>query len=544
MKAAAAIAEILKREGVEILFAYPRNNVIEAAAEANIRPIIVRQERVAVHMADGYTRQHRGTKIGVFACQHGPGAENAYGSVAQAYGESIPLLILPQGFGRRVSQVGSNFNSAKVMAHVSKHAESIALVSEIPSIFRRAFSLLRNGRRRPVVVEIPLDIYTEDVAEPLDYTPVLSARSGPDPTDVEKAADILLGAKRLVIYSGGGVHWANAYAELQELAELLAAPVCSSLEGKSTFNELHPLALGTGGGARPQTVQDFLLNSDVIFGVGCSFMQTSFGVTMPAGKTIVHATHDPNDVNSEIGVKAALIGDAQLSLRALIDVCTKKLNGKKRDATAVEKEIKSIEAEWMRKWQPLLDSTETPISPYRVINELQKAVDKDNVIVTHDAGSPRDQLIPFWKATAPHSYMGWGKTTQLGYGLGLAMGAKLAKPDKLCINVWGDAAIGFTGMDIETAVRGRIPILSILFNNSSMAVELAVMPEATEKFRSTDISGNYAELAKALGAYGERITDPNDIAAAIKRGIEQTKAGKPALLEFITRKEVRVSKFA
>jgi acetolactate synthase-1/2/3 large subunit len=166
----------------------------------------------------------------------------------------------------------------------------------------------------------------------------------------------------------------------------------------------------------------------------------------------------------------------------------------------------------------------------------------DNVVITHDAGSPRDQLTPYWKSTTPLSYIGWGKTTQLGYGLGLAMGAKLACPDKLCINVWGDAAIGFTGMDFETAVRERLPILSILLNNSAMAIELNIMPVATEKFRSTDISGNYAEFAKALGGYGERITEPGDIAAAIRRGIEATERGQPALLEFITSQETRASR--
>jgi thiamine pyrophosphate-dependent acetolactate synthase large subunit-like protein len=178
-----------------------------------------------------------------------------------------------------------------------------------------------------------------------------------------------------------------------------------------------------------------------------------------------------------------------------------------------------------------------------VLWDLQKTVDVANTIITHDAGSPRDQLMPFWKSTTPLSYIGWGKTTQLGYGLGLAMGAKLVHPDKLCINVWGDAAIGFTGTDFETAVRERLPILSILLNNSSMAIELAVMPEATQKYRATDISGDYAMMARSLGGYGERVTSVKDIVPAIKRGIEQTKAGKPALLEFITCQETRLSKY-
>jgi acetolactate synthase-1/2/3 large subunit len=192
---------------------------------------------------------------------------------------------------------------------------------------------------------------------------------------------------------------------------------------------------------------------------------------------------------------------------------------------------------------PKLTSDETPLNPYRVLWDLAHTVDLDNTIITHDAGSPRDQISPFWKSTKPLSYIGWGKTTQLGYGLGLAMGAKLARPEKLCINVWGDAAIGFTGMDFETAVRERIPILSILLNNFSMAIELKVMPVSTERYRSTDISGDYAAMARAFGGYGERVTEPDEIIPAIRRGIEQTRQGTPALLEFITSKEVDVSKF-
>ena len=169
-----------------------------------------------------------------------------------------------------------------------------------------------------------------------------------------------------------------------------------------------------------------------------------------------------------------------------------------------------------------------------MICDLLHTVDVPNTIITHDAGSPRDQLSPFWQAVSPLSYIGWGKSTQLGYGLGLTMGAKLARPDKLCMNVWGDAAIGMTGMDFETAARERIPILSILMNNFSMAMEIPAMRISTEKFRSTDITGNYADFARALGGYGERVTQPSEIVPAIKRGIAETLAGRPALLEFIT----------
>ena len=281
----------------------------------------------------------------------------------------------------------------------------------------------------------------------------------------------------------------------------------------------------------------------MIFGIGCSFTETGYGVSMPEGKTIIHATLDPDDLNKDVVATHALIGDASLTLAALLDEIEDRLGGTSRDARPVANEIASGRESWLAEWMPKLTSDEIPLSPYRVIWDLAHTVDRPNTIITHDAGSPRDQLSPFWEALTPLSYIGWGKTTQLGYGLGLAMGAKLARPDQLCINVWGDAAIGFTGMDFETAVRERIPILSILLNNFSMAIELDVMPVSTEKYRSTDISGDYSAMARAFGGYGERVTEPVEIAPAIRRGIEQTEQGTPALLEFITSKETEISSF-
>jgi thiamine pyrophosphate-dependent acetolactate synthase large subunit-like protein len=543
MKAAEIIADILKREGVDILIAYPVNHVIEYSARAGIRTIIVRQERTGLHMADAISRLSSGKTLGVFAMQHGPGAENAFGGVAQAYGESVPILVLPQGYARRIAHVDPNFNSVLNFKHITKMAEPITSIKEIPNIFRRAFTQLRSGRGRPVLIEIPTDIYAEEFEEPLTYTPGLATRFGPDPDAVKQATDVLLNAKNPLIYAGQGVHYAEAWPQLKRLAELLACPVTTSLEGKSAFPEDHPLALGSGGRAIPRTVHEYLQNADVIFGIGCSFTETGFGLTIPKGKTIIHNTVDPVDVNKDVIAQHALIGDSGLTLDAMLEIVEDSLGGVTRDATAVAADIAKMKSDWLAEWMPKLTSDDAPLSPYRVLWDLAKTVDPYNTIITHDAGSPRDQLSPFWVSRQPLSYIGWGKTTQLGYGLGLAMGAKLARPDQLCINVWGDAAIGFTGMDFETAVRERIPILSILLNNFSMAIELDIMKVSTEKFRSTDISGNYAAMAQAFGGYGERVTEPGDIIPAIQRGIEQTKNGIPALLEFITSKETSISKF-
>jgi acetolactate synthase-1/2/3 large subunit len=531
------VAEILKREGVQFLIGYPVNPIIEAAAEADIRTIIVRQERTGLHMADAVSRITSGDRIGVFTMQHGPGTENSFGGVAQAFGDSVPILVLPGGYQRKMLNLPPNFSSYLNYQHITKYTEQVILTDSVPSAMRRAFTQVRNGRPRPVLVELPYDLLHDEVADGWTYTPAPRLRSAPDPQDVDRAAAALVSAQRPVIYAGQGVHYARAWPQLRELAELLEAPVTTSLQGKSAFPETHALSLGSGGRSISKQLHHFLHQADLIFGIGCSFTTTTYGVGMPKGKRIVHATLDPADINRDLNCEVGLVGDARLTLDALITAVRDRLGGKPRGrAQAVAEEIKRHKSEWMAQWMPRLTAASTPLSPYRVIWDLLHTVDVANTIITHDAGSPRDQISPFWESVSPLSYIGWGKTTQLGYGLGLAMGAKLAAPDKLCINVWGDAAIGFTGMDFETAVRERIPILSVLLNNFSMAIELKIMKAATEKYRSTDISGNYAEFAKALGGHGERVTQPGEIVPAIKRAIAKTHEGTPALLEFIIEK--------
>jgi acetolactate synthase-1/2/3 large subunit len=544
MKCSDAIAEILKREGVRFLIGYPVNPVFEAAAKVDIRTIIVRQERVGLHMADAVSRITSGQQVGVFAMQWGPGSENAFGGVAQAYSESVPLVVLAGGYARHMMNIDPNFNSFINFRNVTKWIEQVPLAAHLPDIMRRAFTQAKNGRPRPALIEIPRDVFDEEVPEPISYDLTPRTRFGPDPKAVSEVAQVIASAKRPVIYAGQGVHYAQAWQQLRELAEMLESPVMTSLQGKSAFPENHPLALGAGNRTFPKTVHHFLLNSDVIFGIGCSFTRTNFGVPMPKGKTLIQATLDPMDLNKDIPVQYALIGDAQLTLEALIAELKDILKGQKREPNGkVRQEIKQVKDEWLAQWMPKLTSKEVPITPYRLIWDLMHTVDRSNTIITHDAGSPRDQIAPFWESITPLSYIGWGKTTQLGMGLGLAMGAKLAKPEKLCINVMGDAAIGFTGMDFETAARERIPILTIVLNNFSMACELGIMKVSTEKFRSTDISGNYADMAKAFGGHGERVEKPEEIIPAIQRAIRATEEGKPALLEILTSQELDCSIF-
>lgn len=531
-----AIAAVLKREGVEIVFGYPRNQILEAAARIDIRTVIVRQERTGLHMADAVSRMSKGGQMGVFVMQQGPGAENAFGGVAQAFADSVPVLVMPQGYQLSQAYVPYNFNSTRSMASVAKHAEPLTSGDQVVPVLRRAFSLLRNGRPQPVVIELPFDVLDQPYEGDFDYRPGKVVVGAPDPKDVAAAARALVGAKNPAIYAGQGVHWAEAYDELRALAEHLAIPVMTSLPGKSSFDETHPLSLGSGGNGHNGGVARWLAESDLLFGIGCSFTATSFGLKIPDGKRVIHATLDPTDLDKSVPCEVGLIGDAKLVLAALLDA-VKAIEPQPRDSTAIAASIKQTEQEWFARWEAKCTQETSPLSPYRVLWDLQQTVDVANTIITHDAGSPRDQLVPFWKSITPHSYIGWGKSTQLGYGLGLVMGAKLVHPEKLCINVWGDAAIGFTGTDLETAARDNIPILSILLNNEAMAIELPIMPVATDKFRATDISGDYAAFARSLGCHGERVTQASEIVPALKRALAAIEAGQPALVEFITEKE-------
>lgn len=536
-----AIAAVLKREGVDIVFGYPRNQILEAAARIDIRTVIVRQERTGLHMADALSRMSKGARMGVFVMQQGPGAENAMGGVAQAFAESVPLLVMPQGYALSQMHVPYNFNSTRSMATYAKHAEPLISPDQVVPVLRRAFAMLRNGRPQPVVIELPFDVLEMPYESPCDYVPGKVMRSQPAQAEIDAAAERLIEAENPAIYAGQGVHWAEAYEELRALAEHLAIPVMTSLPGKSAFDETHPLALGSGGNGINGCVRKWLDESDVLFGIGCSFTATSFGLSIPVGKRVIHATLDPLDIDKSVPSELALVGDARLTLAALLEAVRERVP-EARDSSDIAARIRQTEAEWLARWEAKCTQDSSPLSPYRVLWDLQRTVDVANTIITHDAGSPRDQLVPFWKSTRPHGYIGWGKSTQLGYGLGLAMGAKLACPDKLCINVWGDAAIGFTGTDLETAAREGIPILSILLNNQAMAIELPIMPEATSKYRATDITGDYAAFARSLGCHGERVTGAAEIVPALRRAIAATEAGQPALVEFITEQETVISR--
>jgi acetolactate synthase-1/2/3 large subunit len=254
-------------------------------------------------------------------------------------------------------------------------------------------------------------------------------------------------------------------------------------------------------------------------------------------------TNCADELAKDYAISFGALGDAKAALRAMIAAVTARLGeAGRRGETETAKEALAVKQEFLETWMPLLTSDEEPINPYRVVWELNTGLDKTRSIVTHDAGSPRDQMVPFYEATVPHGYIGWGKTTHLGLGLGLAMGAKLARPDRLCVNVMGDAAFGMTGMDFETAVRCDLPILSVVLKNSVMGGYSGYLPIASEKYRIHELGGDYAGVAQALGGYSEQVEKCADLKPALARCIAEVEAGRPALLQVITKEEKRFAK--
>src|SRR5437773_5783734 len=392
-----AITEILKREGVKTLFCFPTTPIIEAAVAGGLRPVICRQERVGVHMADGYARATNGRPAGVFAMQYGPGAENAFAGIASAYSDSTPILLLPLGHPGGTAQMFPLFNSTRTYTSVTKQVEPVNMPEHAVPAMRRAFNALKNGRSGPVMVEVPADVMTAEFAgNQVDYSTVRRTRSAGDERDIDDAAKLLLASKNPMIIAGQGVLYAEAADELLALAELLDTPVMTTTDGKSAFPEDHALALGSGGTVYTGHGRHFLFESDVIFAVGTSLTRHNISTPIiPPGKRIIHCTNDARDLYKANDTAIPILGDAKLVLAQLIEAAKERI-GKQARSSGAHKQIDKLKGEWLGRWEAKRRSQERPINPYFVMSEFMRVIPSEDAIVTHDSGSPRDQLLPFY----------------------------------------------------------------------------------------------------------------------------------------------------
>jgi acetolactate synthase-1/2/3 large subunit len=543
MNANDLIAQILKQEGVEQMTCFPNNPLIEAAAQQGIRPIMFRHERGAIMAADGFSRMSDGKRFGVVATQNAAGAENSVGGLAQAFADNVPILVLPGGYPLDQRQVRPNFWALENYRGVVKMVESIDTPDQVPDVMRRAFQALRNGPGGPVVVELTSDVCAREVSDDLQpYHSPGTAQQVPAHSEIEKAVTALLDAEQPMIWAGWGVLMSGATASLQALAELTGIPVFTTMEGKSAFDERHPLSLGAGSGATTGPAHRWIVESDCVLGLGTSFSHNGYCQRVPAGKTVIHNTIATDDINKETPSDIALLGDAGLTIDAMIEEVKARTGGKARE-TGVAAAIADARQNWLADWSGLLESDEEPLNTYRVIHEIDTNIDHENSVITHDAGAPRDSMVPFFTATTPHSYIGWGKTTHLGFGIPLLIGAKLADPSRFCLNLMGDGAFGMSGLDLETSVREELPITTVILDNGGMATYPGGFPTARKQFNFSQMTGNYATIAEGLGATGLTVTKTAEMGPAIQEARRLNAAGTTVLINVHSNFEAKKSRF-
>ncbi len=534
----------LEKEGVEYIAGFSGGGLAPLwpalRASETILAFSTRHERPGVDIADGYARATG--KVGVAMTGTGPGATNTLTGIAGCYADNVPVLLLmgqhPLGsMGREIQQeVPSSIFDGFV-----KWKGTMSRVEQIPEVIRRAFTALRSGSPGPVVLEMPQDVLlAEAPAEQLNYEPVGPGRkAAADPRDIDMAADILVRASFPIMNVGGGVLSADASEEAKELAELLSMPVATTLVGKGAFPEDHPLSMG--GGVYPKsryasgTAIHINRKADAVLAVGNSFRlpNATDGRPIPTGVKLVHINADPEDLNKIYRADIAILADAKLALRDLINAVRERLGkgkgGIKEEVTA---EIQQAKARWLGEWMPTLTDDTTPINGYRVVHDLMQVVDPDRTIALHDAGGSRGYLSPFWIATRPRNYISMGGMAAMGWSMGAAIGAKLGRPDHLVVHLLGDSSFGMTGMEIETAVRMKLPTLTIVVNNGGIGGSLMGIDKPGAPPRSVvELGGDFSAVARGLGAHSERVAEPGELVPAFKRAIAATEEGQAALVE-------------
>jgi acetolactate synthase I/II/III large subunit len=533
IKASNGVARILKAEGIPWVSCYPTNHVNNALGEEGVPILMMGEERFAVAVADGFSRVTCGKQIGVctvMANLNAAGIQMAYGAIAQAWEDSSPLLVIAEGVGQGASR-HTHYDMAEAFRSVTKWVGKVDRADLVPDYVRRAFTHLRSGRPGPVLLVIPRDLGEYDEGEH-PYAQVKGWRSGPDPDDVKAAVKALLAAKDPLLYVGEGVLYADATNELRQFAEAAQVPVLTTLKAKGAFPENHPLSVGVRG----SLAEHFLGKADLLFSVGSSLFPNRFSHAIPDAdrKTIIQCTIDTLDINRSYHTQQAVIGDAKLSLQALVNELSARGGRKKPE---VLEEIRAGKQAFLAKFRPWMESTETPINPYRVIGDLMKVLDPKASFVTADSGNTRDQTSTVYEAQIPRGFLGWGNVSTLGFSLAGAAAAKLAYPDRQCVHVTGDAGVCYMMGNFEAIARYKIGITTIHINNGGYSGYGPGFWGAGHDPYTWQVSDHsracMSSMAKAVGFHGEDVTAPAEIIPALKRALDQNAKGRPAFLEFI-----------
>ncbi len=576
MTTMAAAVRILQSEGVKHIFGIPGAGILpfyRALKDlGTIQHMVTRHEESAIHMADGYARA-LGT-VGVCAATSGPGASNFVTGLYTAQVDSIPILALT-GQNVRAQLDREAFqavNIAEVVKPITKKSYCIKDPAMVPWVFREAFKIMREGRPGPALIDLPLDVQKEEIEyDPEVDGPLPILRMPPNAKQIKKTVDMLLAAEKPVMLLGGGVLVADACKEFVALAEALQIPVVSSYMGKSGIPWNHPLMAGhVGIQCNTRSGNQVFLDSTLVLAVGARFNDRHTGdvKVYKGNRKFIHVDVDPGQIGKNIMPDLGICADAKLTLQALLDEV--KHRNVKRPPTKLD--ISQIRAKMERK----TDYDNIPIKPQRVFKEINEFFDEDTVFVTC-IGLNQIWSGQLQKISKPRHYLDCGGAGPLGWDMPASIGAKVARPDKVVVDVVGDFGFQFCMEALPVAVMYKVPFVIVVLNNgylglirqaekymydmnfevqiwydSLRAIQAEQAPMAmaaggmgaVNVERVTQVAENegrgfdFVKFAEACGAAGERVTDPKEIKAALNRGVE---SGLPYVVDIVMERETDCS---
>ncbi len=522
--------ECLLREGIDTIFGLPGGAVLhvyDVLYDSPIKHVLVRHEQAAVHMADGYARATG--KVGVTLVTSGPGATNTVTGIATAYMDSIPVVIFTGQVPTAL--IGNDaFQEADIVGITrpcTKHNFLVKNVKDLARIIREAFYIARSGRPGPVLVDLPKDVimastefqYPEKV-HIRSYNPNYEGHIG----QVKRALKEILNAKRPVLYTGGGIIWSEASEELTAFAERLHIPVTNTLMGLGGFPGTHELFLGMLGMHGTYWANMAMIHSDLIIAIGARFDDRVTGKLdeFATGATIIHIDIDPSSISKNIPVHIPIVGDAKNVLKKMLELLDKE------DEKVIQEYRVSLE-EWheqIEKWKvahPLsYKQGEGPLKPQFVMEKIYELTNGRAIIAT-DVGQHQMWVAQYYKFNKPRALLTSGGLGTMGYGFPAAIGAQVAFPDKLVIDIAGDGSIQMNIQEMATAVQYNLPVKVFIINNRYLGM-VRQWQELFFKQRYSQVdlrvSPDYVKLAEAYGATGLRATKPDEVEYVIRKAID------------------------
>ncbi|MDY0340569.1 MAG: biosynthetic-type acetolactate synthase large subunit [Coriobacteriia bacterium] len=522
MTGAQAIVRSLQEEGVEVVFGYPGGVVLplfDALYEAEgVRVILTRHEQGAAHAADAYARVTG--KPGVVIVTSGPGAANTVTGIANAYMDSVPLVVITGQVATHVlgTDAFQETDITGITIPITKHNYLLDRAEDIPETMAEAFHIAGTGRPGPVLIDVPVDIsrqeidfsYPERVHLP-GYKPTVKGHA----KQIHQAAELIAKARRPLLYAGGGVLSSDGAKELKELAELMQLPVVTTLMGKGAFPEDHHLFVGMPGMHGGKYTNYAITETDLLLGVGVRFDDRVTGklATFATKAKIVHIDIDPAEIGKNRSVDIPIVGDAKSVIAGIIGELRKMAAGPKTDAW-----MRVID-DWRGRYPFHYHASETSIMPQQVVERVRELTKGKPTVFITEVGQNQMWACQYLRITEPRTWVSSGGLGTMGFGLPAAIGAQLGRPDHMVIDIAGDGSIQMNSQELATAAINKLPVKVIILNNGY----LGMVRQWQELFYERRYSSStlpqdcpdFVKLAEAYGCFGIRATTPAELDDAL-----------------------------